>query len=189
MKNKRSLMLMILLAGLGLFLPLSQARADMPPVSAMSYEFRQEGFGLPLQVTSARQYECAQSDCSDALPLVGYGGNLELECSRAQCRAANADAYYHQLVITFSDGVTRRSNVFHSTGFDATYLIIIRATDLQVQEKPAGEWSIFGISLPASSALSLSLLGCFIVGLMLAGLGGVAWYLRRGKKPSSGSEK
>lgn len=187
MKNKMSIVLMPLLLGLGLFLPLSQARADMPPASVMSYEFRQEVFGLPLQVSSARQEECAQPDCSDALPLVGYGGSLELECSRAQCRAANADAYYHQLVITFSDGITRRSNVFNSAGFDATYLVIIRATDLLVQKKPASDWSVFGIGLPAPSTLSLSLLCCLGVGL-LVGLGALAWYLRRRAKPTPASE-
>jgi hypothetical protein len=44
-------------------------------------------------------------------------------------------APYHQIEIEFSDGNTRRSNVFRTAGFDSKYTVTIRPGDLLVESQ------------------------------------------------------
>jgi hypothetical protein len=86
-------------------------------------------------IVSGIQEECGQADCSDAKPLM-EGGPQRFTCTAVDCSSlAYSYSDYHRLKITFSDGVTRQSNVFGKKFFYATYKIAVRENDLQVDEQ------------------------------------------------------
>ena len=49
-----------------------------------------------------------------------------------QLRIVSAE--YHRLVLSFSDGITRESNVFTKKSFEANYTVTIEENDLVVEE-------------------------------------------------------
>jgi hypothetical protein len=72
-------------------------------------------------------------------------------------------ARYQRLVISFSDGKTRQSNVFQKRFFDARYQVNIREDDLLVKEKLG---SINPLGLMTSASIGLA----FLISLLLMGL-------------------
>jgi hypothetical protein len=102
-------------------------------------------------ILSGILYECNESDCRDAAPLEELGPQ-GLYCEPKSCRAIGYGfAPYLILELEFSDGVTRRSNVFEQDGFDSFYTVHIRAEDLLVEPR------INPLALPA---WSLVLIAC-----------------------------
>ena len=138
-------------------------RADTGPKPTMEFQFMQEQRAEPLTITSGILYECDQSHCSDAAPIeeVGPQGFF---CSADLCSAtAYGFARYHQIEIEFSDGQTRRSNVFETAGFDSQYTVMIHPDNLLVEAQ---------LSLPFPRTGTV-LVACFcgLVGLgLVAGL-------------------
>jgi hypothetical protein len=113
--------------------PLRSVSADMGPKPSMSFEFEQEFTGDKVTIISGKLLECNRSDCQDAYPLL-EGGTQHFTCSEYYCDAsAGGFSIYHQLEIQFSDGVTRRSNIFKTVLFNSFYTVTIRQDDLLVK--------------------------------------------------------
>jgi hypothetical protein len=115
------------------FLPFQSASADIGPKPTMDFTFTQQFAGAQVSISSGTMFECDQSDCSDAKPLM-EAGPQGFSCEAASCHAlAYGFSDYHRLEIQFSDGKTRQSNVFKTSEFNATYKVTIRQDDLLVE--------------------------------------------------------
>ncbi len=130
MKYKKVLILILFLLGI---MPFRDVSADTGPKPTMGFTFEQGIPGQQLSITSGMLYECEQADCQDAKPLARLGPQ-HFACQAATCNAlAYGFSPYHRLEILFSDGKTRRSNVFQTAGFDSIYRVTIRQDDLLVE--------------------------------------------------------
>ena len=128
MKKLRIFLLLFILVQL--LLPAQVVFADTGPKPTMEFEFKQAG---ELTIVSGILYECDQADCVDAAPLEELGPQ-RLYCEAESCRALGYGfSPYHILEIEFSDGVTRRSNIFETAGFASKYTVTIQPDDLLVK--------------------------------------------------------
>ena len=108
-------------------------QADMGPKPSMEFSFVYETTS-PLTIVSGEQVECADAVCADDVPLE-RAGPQRFTCTETACSSmAYSYADYHRLVIKFSDGVTRESNVFEKSHFDSAYHVTVRTNDLLVEE-------------------------------------------------------
>ncbi len=131
MTKLRILLLSFILAQI--FLPMHVVLADTGPKPTMEFEFKQDLPGGELTIVSGILYECDQPDCVDAAPLEELGPQ-GLYCEATSCRALGYGfAPYHILEIEFSDGVTRRSNIFETAGFASKYTVTIQPDDLSIK--------------------------------------------------------
>lgn len=91
-------------------------RADMGPKPSMEFGFVYET-DAALTIIGGDQLECADLACADAARLE-EAGPQRFTCTATDC-SSMAYGYedYHRLVIEFSDGVTRESNVFSRVCF------------------------------------------------------------------------
>ena len=166
--------LFILLLLIQVLLPVHTALADTGPKPTMEFTFQQEMTGELVTIISGILYECDQPDCSDAAPLEDVGPQ-GLYCEPQSCRAIGYGfAPYHQLEIEFSDGTTRRSNIFETAGFDSKYAVTVRPDDLLVEARfSLNTFPLTGTVIVASI--------CAFVGLgFIAGL--VVFFVRQSKK-------
>jgi hypothetical protein len=116
-------------------LPFQTASADIGPKPSMEFTFTQEFSGTQVSIISGTLFECQQSDCSDAKPLM-EAGPQGFRCEATSCHALGYGfSDYHRLEIQFSDGKTRQSNIFKTAEFNATYNVTIRQADLLVESK------------------------------------------------------
>jgi hypothetical protein len=117
-----------------LFLAFSPtALADVGPKPEMRFYFVFEE-DSPLIVAEGDLIECDDAACSSGKPLEQVGPQ-DFTCSETECRSmAYGYAPYHRLVIAFSDGSQRESNVFEKKAFSADYKVVVREGDLQVDE-------------------------------------------------------
>ena len=165
----------ILLFFMQAFLPVHTVFADTGPKPTMEFSFNQELTGEPLTIVSGILYECDQSDCSDADPLEEVGPQ-RLYCESQSCRAIGYGfAPYHRLEIEFSDGVTRQSNIFETSGFDSKYTVTVRPEDLLVEAQ-------FNL-LPSFSLGILEIIICIctlIGGVLTVGL--IIFVIQRSRK-------
>lgn len=167
----KQLLLFVLLA----IFPNNAVLADTGPKPSMDFQFSQEMSGEPpVTITLGILLECDQPDCSDASPLEELGPQ-RFVCEVNSCWAtAYGFAPYHQIEIEFSDGQTRRSNVFKTAGFDSKYMVIIRPDDLLVEAR-------FSPGIFPRLAVVLIACVCAIVGVgLIAGL--ALFLLRRSKR-------
>jgi len=138
----------------------------------MDFVFVQETLGSQLTITSGILYECEQPDCSDVQPL-REAGPQRFSCDETSCYAmAYGFSTYHQLEIQFSDGKTRRSNIFETAGFESKYKVTIREADLLVQAKT---------NLAPLASISITILCCSVVVLLIAGIALLVWLLLKKK--------
>lgn len=149
------------------------ALADTGPKPSMEFKFEglQDG---ELTIVSGILYECSQSDCSDASPLEELGPQ-GLYCEATSCRAIGYGfAPYHILEIEFSDGTTRRSNIFETAGFDSKYTVMIQPDDLLVEAQ-------FNLGiLPRTGTIIVACICALILGAAILGL--IIFLTRRSKK-------
>lgn len=67
---------------------------------------------LTVDVVRSEQIQCADSLCMSAKPLGDYGAQ-RMDCTANSCRSVAYEYEpFQKLIITFSDGVTRESEVF-----------------------------------------------------------------------------
>jgi hypothetical protein len=144
-------------------------RADIGPKPTMDFEFHYES-GTPLAIVEGSQLECDDASCSDGEPLL-EGGPQRFTCSQDDCHSlAYGYAPYHRLVIRFSDGLTRESNVFTKDHFEALYRVTVRQNDLVVEEiggsrRPGPSLGqVFGF---VGIALVVAAIGLLLFGLTL----------------------
>lgn len=124
---------LILLMVIVAFLPLDPVSADTGPKPTMDFQFIQGFPGQAVTIISGTLFECDRSDCQDGKPLV-VGGPQRFTCEATSCHAlAYGFSNYHRLLIQFSDGKTRQSNIFKTDQFQSVYKVTIRQDDLLVE--------------------------------------------------------
>lgn len=129
-------LLVLALAVFAVLIPFGSASADMGPKPSMEFTFAQETGGEPLTILEGELYECDLPDCSDARPLEKVAAQGLYCYDGITCHAvAYGFSDYHYLEIKFSDGVTRRSNVFETSTFNGKYNVAIREDDLLVKAR------------------------------------------------------
>jgi hypothetical protein len=173
---KKAFILIVIFSAL---VPLRTASADTGPKPTMDFTFTQQIPGAALTISSGILYECDQADCRDAAPLA-VGGPQRLTCDSTSCHAlAYGFSQYHRLEIQFSDGKTRRSNIFQTAYFNSTYNVTIRTDDLLVEPQLGlgvlSDLTPF-LSLPITWLL---LCGC-LVGLVVILV--IVFFIRRSRK-------
>jgi hypothetical protein len=169
---RRTALLLILLALVGLFAPVESAQADVGPKPSMDFAFVYET-GQPLTIVEGQQMQCEEPDCADAEPLEELGPQ-GIRCTAEACSSmAYGYTTYNQLVIAFSDGITRTSDVFTSGTMRSNYRVTVREDDLQVERVGGGgaAWPFLWILLGGPVGTG----GVILIGLL--GLAGVAWLI------------
>jgi hypothetical protein len=141
--RQRIVVLLIVASLLGLLAPIGAAQADVGPKPSMSFEFVYQT-EEPLTIVDGEQMQCEEPDCADAEPLEDLGPQ-RLRCTATSC-SSTAYGYttYNQLVVKFSDGVTRTSGVFSGGTMRNEYRVTVREDDLQVEHVRSGRagWPI-----------------------------------------------
>ena len=123
------------IAALWLLYPLaSPVKADMGPKPTMFFEFVPIEGTPNLLVLDGILLECDDAACIQSNPLEDFGPQ-GFSCFGTTCSAsAYSFSDYHRLVLSFSDGVTRESNVFTKKSFEANYNVIIVEIELFAEE-------------------------------------------------------
>lgn len=154
-----------------LFLP-AAASADIGAKPEMTFDFVYET-AEPLTIVAGEQWQCDSPSCANPRVLE-EGGPQGFRCTATGCTSvAYGYSDYNRLVIEFSDGVTRESNVFETRSFNNEYRVTVRQDDLQV------EWTK-GSSNPLVGLLVGVLLSlCFLLVLVVGLVAGVVALLRR----------
>jgi len=176
---------LLLILILVICLPTHRADADMGPKPSMEFEFEFET-GNPLEIVDGVLFECDQADCSDAEPLEDIGPQ-RFSCTTDTCFSmAYSYREYHRLLIRFSDGKERQSNVFPSDSFETTYKVLVREDDLLV-EKIRGNSNPFLLTLAGlflggilTLLLCVAMLFLLIITILRAGEGKADYNASRG---------
>ena len=162
MRQKFCIIFILLLFAVSAF-PLRSASADLGPKPSMSFYFKQEFTGDQVTIISGILLECEQPDCQDATPLL-EGGPQGFTCTESDCYAmAYGFSTYHQLEIQFSDGITRRSNVFRTVLFNSNYWVTIRQDDLLVNP-------MLSMGMVSIAAVLCLCAGCLVVIIIVVAL-------------------
>ena len=131
-KPKRFMWVVYGLIACFLLLPNYGVRADIGPKPTMEFIFIQEN-DPPLAILGGTLLECEDATCSQAAPLEALGPQ-GFSCTSDRCSSmAYGYAPYHRLVIRFSDGKIRESNIFENRYFNAVYQVTVEADDLVVK--------------------------------------------------------
>jgi hypothetical protein len=129
-----ALLLILTLTFTALGINAKPVKADMGPKPSMEFTF-ESGDGVPeLSIVEGVMWECSDTTCAEAEILEELGPQ-GFSCGELACESmAYGYAAYHYLEITFSDGVTRQSNIFSKNHFDASYTVTITPDALVVEE-------------------------------------------------------
>lgn len=129
-KGRLTLFLLLVLI---MFMPPRSVAADTGPKPTMDFQFMQDFPGQSVTIVSGTLLECDRSDCQDATPLM-VAGPQRFTCDATSCHAlAYGFSNYHRLLIQFSDGKARQSNIFKTAQFQSLYKVTIRQDDLLVE--------------------------------------------------------
>jgi hypothetical protein len=174
MRTKYTSIVVILVVFVLSLLAVKPVAADTGPKPTMDFAFTQAVPGPQLTITDGTLFECEQADCSDAQALQQLGPQ-HFGCAANTCDSTSYGYNpYHRIEIHFSDGKTRRSNIFQTAGFNAKYNVTIRPDDLLVEAAP---------SLDFSSPFPYVLIGvCVLCLLVLIVIVAVILILRRRSK-------
>ena len=154
--------LLISVTLLSLSIPLRVAQADVGPKPSMDFEFVYET-DEPLSIVDGKQMQCEEPDCADAEPLEEVGPN-RFWCTGDHCSSSSYGyTTYNQLVVQFSDGVTRTSGVFSGGTIKNEYRVTVHEDRLEVERVKAGVgppfvWVLVGRLLGTTLAILLGLL-------------------------------
>lgn len=128
--SKMTLLLIALGAALLVLVP--AARADVGPKPTLDFEFVYET-GIPLTITGGDLLQCDNATCAGGEPLQELGPQ-RFSCTENACTSmAYGYSDYARLVIHFSDGITRESQVFAVKRFHAHCRVTVREDDLGVE--------------------------------------------------------
>jgi len=111
-----------------LVLPFVNVHADTGPHPTMRLNLQYNVD--PVRVTEGKLYSCDDTDCSSPEEVPG-----PFFCNDTMCSYAYGGNTYYKLVIIFSDGIIRESNVFEKKRFNTNYLVEVNQKDLLVTEK------------------------------------------------------
>lgn len=144
--------------------------ADTGPKPSMDFQFSFEAGAAESVIVLGILFECDQSDCSDAEPLAELGPQ-GLYCEPSSCNAIGYGfAQYHILEVEFSDGITRRSNIFETEDFESFYTVHVRADDLYIEPR------VNPLAVPGWIGISVA---CVCVLLIISLAVGLVMFLRR----------
>jgi hypothetical protein len=164
---KKKFWVLVVVAMLSL-IPTQRVRADMAPKPSMDFEFVYET-DPPLQITDGVLMLCENTNCSQAISpeeLDPYG---YFSCDLVRCSSVgyNFPGQQYSLVITFSDGKIRESNLFGKEHYEAYYRVIVRE-DVLVAEETGGYNALTRFSYVAGLTLGIiSLVGGLLGGLII----------------------
>ena len=154
----------------GISLQSQIAHADTGPKPTMEFTFEFEAGVEESLIDSGILFQCDEQNCSDAAPLEELGPQA-LYCEPTSCRAIGYGfAPYNILEIEFSDGVTRRSNIFEPTGFDSYYMVYVRPEDMQIESRFSAE------AIPTWAVI---LITCVCALLVVGSVAGLVVFARR----------
>ncbi|HLF37380.1 MAG TPA: hypothetical protein VI520_05545 [Anaerolineales bacterium] len=162
MLNDFRVLLSVALAALGTS---AMAWADIGPKPSMDFQFVYQD--LPgLHIQSGTLLECADPACVNAEALREVGPQ-RFTCNLDSCSSV-AYSYqdYYKLAITFSDGVTRESNVFGTDHYGGFYRVTVSEGGLLVTEVGGGANLLSALSFIGAAAALLfvgSMLGLVTV--------------------------
>ncbi|MCB2178680.1 hypothetical protein KQH61_04615 [bacterium] len=126
-KNFRYLPLLLLL----LLTPLLMADTGPKPSATFELEYAIEP--IP-DLTDYVLYECEDAACQESYILEQLGPQ-HFDCTQYECTSmAYGYGDYLQMALTFSDGVTRTSNIFTKQHFNAEFTVTVQTDDLLVEE-------------------------------------------------------
>ena len=143
-------------------MPVRVAQADVGPKPSMEFEFVYET-DEPLAIVAGEQMQCEEPDCSDAESLEEVGPN-RFWCTGDHCSSSSYGyTTYNQLVVQFSDGVTRTSGVFSGGTMKNEYRVTVREDGLEVEHVKADVglprvWVVVGRLLGTALAIPLGFL-------------------------------
>jgi hypothetical protein len=175
--NRKSIRIVLVLFTFAVILsPNRIAHADIGPKPTMSFEFVFPA-DTTLTITDEQLLQCAQPDCSDAQPIQ-QAGPQHFSCDQITCSSmAYGYTDYNRLSITFSDGVTRQSNIFEKKYFEASYTVTVLSDSLIVEEQrgginPMAYWGA-GIIIAGIIGIAaiLSLIVCLVIFIVKEGQG------------------
>jgi hypothetical protein len=107
--------------------------ADMGPKPSAEFEIKYAIEPIP-NLTDYALLECKDAACEETTLLEELGPQ-HFDCTQYECSSMSYGyTDYLQIELTFSDGVTRTSNIFTKKHFNAVYTITVRADDLVVKE-------------------------------------------------------
>ena len=161
---KKILMLILILL---ILLPFGKVSADAPPPS-MDFEFYPQTSGVTITILSATLYGCEGSDCQNPIPI-------PISCGDSNCHA-NAGYSSNRLEVRFSDGKTRRSNVFQSTSAHTAYKVTIRPDDLLVETQSTSGYQ------SASGFFQLAIICVCLAGILILVILLIIFLIRRSRK-------
>ena len=161
---KKILMLILILL---ILLPFGKVSADAPPPS-MDFEFYPQTSGATITILSATLYGCEGPDCQNPIPI-------PISCGDSNCHA-NAGYSSNRLEVRFSDGKTRRSNVFQSTSAHTVYKVTIRADDLLVEMQSTSGYQ------SASGFFQLAIICVCLAGILILVILLIIFLIRRSRK-------
>ena len=129
----RSVLSGLLLALLLCILPFP-VKADIGPKPNSSFTFIWEMEEQPT-IVEGTLLQCKDSECTDSHALEELGPQ-HFTCSDIACDSmAYGYTQYAKLVVTFSDGEMRESNIFGKKYDESQYEVTVRTSDLTVTEK------------------------------------------------------
>lgn len=172
MIRRSTVILLLIVLSLTAILPRPHLQADVGPKPSMTFDLVFET-AEPLEVVEGQQMQCEEADCSDARPLEELGPQ-SFRCNEGSCSSvAYGYTTYNRLVLTFSDGVTRTSNVFTSGTMNSRYRVTVREDDLRVRRVGGGRggepflWVPLG-SVPGTAAAVLFGVALLVITVWLA---------------------
>jgi hypothetical protein len=134
----------IILASLLVIIPLRSTRADTGPKPSMNFTFTFEITPVP-EISSGTLFECSDATCANGESLKQLGPQ-HFDCTASSCSSlAYGYSQYQRIILEFTDGVTRSSNVFTKSKFAAEYDVKVFADRLEVVEQAGGvSWPVTG---------------------------------------------
>jgi len=152
-------------------LPTRSVSGDVGPKPSMDFEFAAEQ-GMPaLSITEAVLLQCDDPSCADAHPLEDLGPQ-GITCQGMSCSSlAYSYADYHRLVVTFSDGITRESDVFEKRAFHAAYRVTVGQGDLRIKEGRGRANELLATLLGSLAGLALLVVELSLVVVLAARAG------------------
>jgi hypothetical protein len=160
-----------------LLIPNYTVRADIGPKPTMEFIFIQEN-DPDLVILEGTLMECEDAACNQAAPLEALGPQ-GFSCTSDRCISmAYGYASYHRLVIRFSDGSVRESNIFENRFFNAVYQVRVRTDDLVVKT------DIWKSSVTSSDGLSFYLMLLGIPASFILAIGAWIWLSIRARNES-----
>lgn len=115
-----------------LLIPFRTAAANAAQQPDAEFKFKFET-GQPLEIIEAHFYSCGTLECST--PFEWEETPEDFYCTVEDCYSwSYGYGDYFKLVITFSDGVTRQSNIFEKKDLESEYTITVFEDRLFVEE-------------------------------------------------------